>query len=196
MTNSERPFSPRDPEFALIGLAQTFIGLNYPNNRQGLIAARAALVVQHERVMPPAPTRARLKQVVAQREPVIGITEQMAAIAIDADDYEAALAAANYLHAFGDIDYKDSLGGQAFELSLRTHRALSERIRDRFSALDPFLRIAGGKMFREIEQLRQQNDSPRELELLRGLIHMIALNGTLGEEAKQKFDPFAVVQIE
>ena len=150
MANPERPFLPMDPEFAVIGMAHMFTGVNYPNNRQGLADARAALVAQHESVMPPVPTRARLQQVVAQREPVIGMAEQMAALALDDDDYETALAAANHLHAFGDIDYKDSLGGHAFDLSLQTHRALAERIRERFSTRDPYLRVVGGQMFREI----------------------------------------------
>ncbi len=192
----ERSYTPRDPEFAFLGMAHMFTGIDYPNNPQGLNAATAALREQHERIMPPAPTRARLQQVVAQRDPLIRMTEQMAAIALDADDYEAALLSANHLHAYGEIDFKDSLGGEAFDLSLRTHRALAERIRNRFSSSDPYLRVVGGQMFTEIEQLRNQGDSPRELELLRGIIHTAALNGTLGAEAKQRFDPFAVVHIE
>ena len=192
----ERSFSPQDPEFAFIGMAQMFTGEDYPNNPRGLSAAKAVLVAQHERIMPPAPTRAKLQQLIAQKDPVIEVTEQMAALALGTDDYETALTAANFLHAFGDIDYKDSLGGEVFELSLRTHRALTERIRDRFAARDPFLRVTGGQIFAEIEQLRRQGNSPRELELLRGIIHTVAVNGTLGEGAKQKFDPFAVVHIE
>lgn len=96
----------------------------------------------------------------------------------------------------GEIDYKDSLGGEAFDLSLRTHRAFAERIRDRFSVSDLHLRLKGHQIFAEIEMLRQQGNSLKELELLRGVIHIVALNGTLGDKAKQKFDPFAVVQVE
>lgn len=192
----ERSYSPRDSEFAFIGMAHMFTGVSYPNNSQGLSDATAALRAQHERVLPPAPTRARLQQVVARRDPLIRMAEQMAAIALNTDDYGAALTAANHLHTYGEIDYKDSLGGEIFELSLMIHRALAEIIRDRFSACDPYLRMVGGQMFAKIEQLRAEGDAPRELELLRGVIHMTALNGTLGEEAKQNFDPFAVVKIE
>lgn len=51
-------------------------------------------------------------------------------------------------------------------------------------------------MFSEIEQLRSQGNQQRELELLRGVIHTVALNGTLGEGTKQRFDPSALVHIE
>lgn len=194
--SQERQFPPIDPEFAFLGLAHLFTGIDYPHNPQGLRDATAALRSQHEKVMPPTRTRVQLLHIVAQRDPIIRTTEQMAAIALDADDYETALSTANHLHAYGEIEYKDSLGGEAFDLSLKTHRALAERIRDRFSASDSYLMFAGTKMFTEIEQNRQKGNFPRELELLRGFIHMTALNGTLGEKARQQFDPFAIVQIE
>lgn len=194
--SQEHQFSPREREIAFLGIAHKFTGINFPYNAQGLRAATAALRSQHEKIMPPTHTRVQLLQIVAQQDPIIRTTEQMAAIALEEDDYEAALSTANHLHAYGEINCKDSLGGEAFDLSLRTHRALAEKIRDRFSASDSYLRFAGTKMFAEIEENRQKDNFVRELELLRGLIHMTAINGTLGEKAKQQFDPFAIVQIE
>lgn len=194
--SQERQSSPIDPEIVFLELAHMFTGINYPHNPQGLRDATAALRSQHEKVMPPIHTRVQLLQIVAQRDPIIKATEQMAAVALDSDDYGAALSTANHLHAYGEIDYKDSLGGEAFDSSLKAHRAIAEKIRDRFSASDSYLMFAGTKMFTEIEQNRQNGNFVRELELLRGFIHMTALNGTLGEKAKQQFDPFAIVQIE
>lgn len=196
MTDPERSFTPQDPEFAVIGMANMFFGREFPNSRQGLNEALSALRVQHEKVMPPTSSRTQLLQIVVQKDPVIETTEQMAAIALEDDDYESALLTANHLYAYGEADFNDSLGGEAFRLSLSTHRLLAQRIRDKFSTQDPYLRVAGQMMFSEIEQLRSQGNKQRELELLRGIIHTVALNGTIGESAKQRFDPSALVHIE
>ncbi len=194
--NPERPFSSGQPEFAIIGMARMFVGHEFPNNRLGFAAAMALLREQHDRTLPPAPTRTRLQQVVAQEDLVITVTEQFAALALDQDDWETALMGANHLYAYGDTDLKDALGGRTFALSLQHHRALAERIQARFTATDRYLSGIGVPMAAEIEELRARGDTQRELELVRGLIHIVALNGTLGEEAKRQFDPFAVFNIE
>lgn len=193
--SQEHRFSSQDPEFALLGMAQMLTGVDYPNNPVGVGAAEAMLKAQHAIVMPPVRSRATLLHLVAQRDPIIQMSEHKATLSLEADDYETALQAANHLHAYGDIDYKDSLGGEVFDLSLRTHRTFAEKIRGRFSANDPYLRFAGRQIFMEIEELRRLGNQPQELILLRGIVHTVALNGTLGEKAKRQFDPYALVEI-
>lgn len=196
MMNPERPFSSGQPEFAVIGVARMLTKIEFPNNRLGYATAIALLKEQHDRTQPPTATRLQLQQLVAQEDLVIQMTEQFSAIALDDEDWQFALMGANHLHAYGDIDLKDSLGGRAFALSLQHHRALAERIRAKFTTTDRFLSGVGAPMIAEIEALRTKGDTQRELELVRGLIHTVALNGTLGEEAKRQFDPFAVFNIE
>lgn len=111
MAQPERQFTPFDPEFAAIGMAHMFFGREFPSSQQGLNEALASLRLQRESIMPPTSTRAQLLQLVAQRDPIIETTEQMAAIALSDDDYEAALLTTNHLYAYGDVDFKDSLGG-------------------------------------------------------------------------------------
>jgi hypothetical protein len=53
--------------------------------------------------------------------------------------------------------------------------------------------MAEGVLCADIEARRERQDYHEELKLLRGLIHTVALNGTLRERAKQKFDPFVVL---
>ncbi|GEM_PF-5617861 len=194
--SQERRFNPLDKESAYIQMARSFTGENYPDNKTGLKNAKAAMEAQHEKIMPPTRSREQLIRIVAQKNPIIETNEQFAAIAMEEDDYETALGTTNHLFAYGDIDYKDSLGGEAFNLSLRAHRALAEKIRENFSTRDLYLRSAGNKVFAEIEQLSIQGEFAKELEVLRGVIHMVAINGTLGEKAKQRFDPFAIAKLE
>ncbi|OGY12399.1 MAG: hypothetical protein A3F61_04045 [Candidatus Blackburnbacteria bacterium RIFCSPHIGHO2_12_FULL_41_13b] len=196
MISPERPFSSGQPEFAIIGMARMFAGREFPNNRYGLAEAMVLLREQHERTLPGL-IGARLHYMVAQDDLlVVATTEQLASLALENDDYQDALMGANYLYAYGDVDFRGSLGVGAFALSLGYHRAFAERVRDRFSSVDPYLTTFGEQMFEEIQGIRTRGDTYRELGLLRAIVNTVALNGTLGEKAKQQFDPFAVFYIE
>src|SRR5215211_1947158 len=110
----EQRFTPMDEEFAIIGMASTFLGREFVNDRIGYENALEALREQQAKVAPPADA-ARISQLVAQQEPVVEITEQMAALALAQGDYETALSAANHLYAYGEVDFQDGLGGRAFD---------------------------------------------------------------------------------
>lgn len=187
----ESSFSPQDPEFAYIGMAQQFTGQNYPNNESGLEQARAALEVQHQSTLPPIIDKMQAYELIKEGA-VIDMTEQMAALAIRDGDYDAALLTTNHLFFYGDIDFQDSMGGRAFNHSLNLHRALAEKIQIEFGARDQFLRFLQRSVFSDAEQLRRQGSYDRELQILRGFVHMVALDGTLGSEARKRFDPHAV----
>lgn len=195
MSETDPGFTPMDPELAIIGMAHAFLGIDFSNDRPGLQLALAALEEQHARVQPPVPDQLRITEVVVERNPVIRVSEQMAAIGIESEDYELAIGATNNLFAFGEADYQDSLGGEAFGLSLNAHLDLARHIVEKFSEVDPFLRVAGRRVFEEASTDCEQGDSHKGLGVLRGLIHTVALNGTLGEAAKSKFDPYSVVQM-
>jgi hypothetical protein len=133
---------------------------------------------------------------VVQRDPLIRTTEQMATLALDAEDYPAALSAANHLHAYGEVYLKDAVGEEAFDLSLGVHRRFGTVIYDKFGGRDVFLRHSGAWVFKDIATAVGNGDRPREYTLIRSIPHVTALNGTLGPEAKQLFDPFALGSIE
>jgi hypothetical protein len=196
MSASGPEFTPLDVEFAVIGMAEAFSGADFPNDRQGLHLALIALQEQHDKVQPPVPDLLKITEVVIERDPIIKLSEQMAAMGTESEDYELALAATNNLFAFGEADYQDSLGGDAFGLSVRAHRDLARHIVEKYSATDPYLRVAGLQVLDEALADLDHGDAHRGLKVIRGLIHTVALNGTLGEAAKAKFDPYALLNIQ
>lgn len=191
----ELEFSLGDPRNVPVTVAKKFTGEQFPHTNAGLEAAMVVLTTQHEKTLPPGQTPLLLHQIVARKDSIIRETEQMSALALAEGDFEAAILTANYLHAYGEIDYQDSLGGEAFELSLRTHRALSGMVFSRFAHVDPFLRVAAPRLLTDLDALKKTGKTAEEIKILRTIIHEAALNGTLGEDAKQQFDPFAVVAI-
>ena len=195
MAHPERPIHPADPRFSFISMASMLTGEIYGLNNSGLQEATTALRTQHAKIsLQMAPET--LRRTVETKDPVIKATEESAVKSIKEGDFEAALESANYLNEYAEIDYKDSLGGEALQLSLETHRLFAATVLARYSDVDPFLKRGFPGMVSDITYAAATKNFAKELELIRGMIHMTALNGTLGEGAKQKFDPFAIGTIE
>lgn len=191
-TPRNQEFGRNDPELAIISMANMFFGKVFPNNRAGFAEAIQGLREQQQRIKNPMP-RNKILQMVANNDPQIFHTEHMVARALEANDVEAALLLLNHLFEYGEIAHQDFAQSQPFELSLNMHRKLAARLRTEYAKVDPYLREHGEAMFTEIEQLREEGNFHRELQLLQGIIHAVVVNGTLGEEAKKHFDPFAII---
>lgn len=102
-------------------------------------------------------------------------------------------AAGNHLFAFAQVEREEQIEGIASSYSVRTHRALAARVRDEFGLIDPYLRKVGPRVFADADSLRASGDVVHEEYSLRRVIHMTALNETLGGAAKQYFDPYALI---
>jgi len=190
--------SKRDPQSALnrmavLGMANMFFGRRFPNDDAGYEAAVLALYEQHVKIQPRVPDQLRITEVVIEENPLIVFSEDMIDAGLDDSDYEVVMTAANYLFVFGEADYNDSLGGRAFQASWGAHSKIAAHIREKFGDSDPYMLGGGERMITEIAEM-ERVDTHRGLQLARGLIHTVAFNGTLGPEARQQFDPYAVLQ--
>lgn len=193
MANQERNFysSPKD---VLFGIASKFTGKHYQRNRWGEEEAFIVLQNQHKEVMPEI-TGLQLFRDILRKPQTVRLIGQMAVSALDQDNYPQALYSANYACKYAETDYMDCLGGGAIEIALKVHRIFAEKIREAFFYNDPFLKRHEGNMLVEINDLRRQENHMGELVILREMVHSVALNGTLGEEAKRFFDPFALLDV-
>lgn len=188
------------PEFGFINepwreitqIGREFTGVDYSDDRRGYNNALSALKAQHARVKLALPPDL-IRELVRRNDPIIGQTATRVVEALNQSAWADALRDANALYAYGDIAYKDFTGGEALDSALAVHRTFSGRLRERFGTTDPYLRNFVIRMDPEIAVLRQGGRKAEELELIRGNIHTVALNGTLGDEAKQYFDPATVL---
>lgn len=182
-------------EISVIGMAQLFAERRLSFDRIGFIGALAILQAQLEKARPHRSERPLFRRLITDDDPMIKITETMAALAITKHDHASALVTANTLYDFGETDYQDGLGGRAFALSLRTHRNLAAIIIEEYRDTDPYLRAGFEQLQTEITAVQARGDEHTELGHWRAMIHAVALNGTLGPEAKAYFDPTAIVTI-
>lgn len=180
-----------EARIAIIGMASMLTGRKFDNSPAGFEMAIGLLTAQHEKVQPPA-IRTRLYKAVSNNDPIIDFSEQMFALALHENDFFTALSASNHLFAYAEIDYNDSLGNHALALALRSHRDFAKIILEQFSNRDPYLKMFGSVVFDDAKKLGEEGDTWKEIILLRGLIHLIAINGTLGIETKEHVDPFAL----
>lgn len=183
----------READAAAITIASQFIGKEIPFTDMGTRAARVILEAQHKKILPSI-DRVVIQRAVAVHDPIIELTEQTASLSLSEEDFETALLGANHLYAYAEIDHNDSMGGRSLNLALRVHRQFTEVIQGRFLTTDPYLRIGWQRISPDIERFRKSADYLSELQLLRGVVNMVAFNGTLGEKAKSWFDPFAILQ--
>ena len=194
MENSpENRFGSQYEDFAFLGLAGLVTGRDFPNSQDGLTEAIAAMQIQHQKVMPNF-SYDEAAYLVSQWEPV-HVAEVMGQSALSAEVFDEVLYFSNQLFVFGEVDLQRDLGNRAFQISLQFHRQFADLIRERFSGTDPYLIMAGKATYSDIEKLREAGDEQVELTILRGVIHMIALNGTLGGKAKEQVDPMAIASL-
>lgn len=190
MGAEDRVYHPEDPEYAFIGLASHFT-TRLPQTVQGYIRAIAILQEQHQKIMPKFAYDV-LKQS-ASDSTIVDTIEQMASLSISSHDYSTALDMANYLYILGDIDQNENLGNHAFEKSFAFHKTFGDIILHEYSSTDPYLQFAGAAIMTDITKYEEIGNDQEALNLLRGLIHTVALNGTLGKDAKSFIDPMAIV---
>lgn len=196
MLNREIEPSPEDKDGILLEMAFMFDGVDYCNGgtREELQRAKKILIDQHRKVMPKF-TREKV-YVLAQNDSLINAFSQTFHNALLKDNLSVALGSLNSLHAFGNMDYNDSLGGKAFAASLEAHRAFAKKIFNDFIDYSQHLSPLKKSMLVEIAHYREQREPAKELSKLREIIHLTTLHGVLGEDPKRQFDPFALKIIE
>lgn len=121
------------------------------------------------------------------------IPEQVASDALYNGDYHKALEVGNHVYFFGELAYQDQLNILIFLNSVSFHREFANRLREKFGDQDLYLKVTGPIAFRVMEEARETKNFHRELQIARGTIHSVALNGTLGRDAKRAVDPLAIV---
>ena len=192
MGNSpENRFGPQDREYGFLGLAERVSGRNFPNTDDGFTEAIAAMQEQHQKVMPGF-SHDEVALLVNQWESV-HLAEVLAHMTLRNEKLGEAVYFSNQLFVYGEVDLQRDLGNRAFQISLSFHRQFANLIKERFSKTDPYLIEAGRVTFSDIDQSREIGDQQLELSVLRMVIHGVALNGTLGEKAKENVDPMALV---
>jgi hypothetical protein len=196
MSNPEFESNLNENDGNLLEMAFIFDRVDYceGGSKKEIQRAKDILTAQHRKVMPKF-TRDKM-HMLAQNESLINMISQTFHNAFLKDDLATSLRYLNNLHAFGNFDYLDSLGGKAFTASLEAHRTFAKRISDDFIDKSQLLSPYKESMLDEVAVYREQNEPSKELGKLRQLIHITALEGSLGEKAKQQFDPFAVIAIE
>lgn len=192
MSQEEGRFRPSDPEFAFLGVAGALAGRMFENSDQGYTEAIATMQARHQQVMPRY-TPEEVEVLVRRGEPV-EIAEALGELSLDRGEFADAMFFGHQLYAYGEVDRQRDLGNQAFQTSLRFHRSMAEEIERRFGEVDPYLRMSGRETLVDAQRLREVGDEEDELRVLRGLVGVVALNGTLGEEAKENVDPMAIMR--
>ncbi len=188
----EGDFPADSPRYKVIDVARKFSGLSIPPNSDGYRDAIKILEVQMEAVLPPERDKIQLYRLIAQRDPVVVLTEQRFYQGFFGGDNGLALEALNHLSVYGEVDYNDFAGDYALPSALLTHRAVLERIKSEIWARSFFIRQQGGRILADIERFKARQDRKREINHMRALIHNVVLEGNLGKEAKRQFDPSAV----
>ena len=179
---------------SVITIASEFSQLNLEMNDKGYQNACEILIEQHKRIsFPFRETREDLLQLATNESNTTQFVETRDELGIDVSNYYNALTNANNLFNCAQKDIQESLNYFMFNFALKNHRKLFNNIYVNFKMTDPLLTKSGIKILNELEMVVNSNDQVNELHILRGVIHRIALNGTLGDEAKKCFDPFALV---
>jgi len=126
------------------------------------------------------------------------IPHEMANIAqdeLDREDFGKALEHGNHTYYYGELAHQDGLSPFALILSFVFHKNFTRAIVERFKDQDPTLRNSGEETLRKIKEFEAIKDLHSAVELSRALIHMTALQGILGEDARKAVDPLAIVAI-
>lgn len=196
MSNPEFERSLNENDGVLLEMAFLFDGVDYceGGSKKELQRAKDILNQQHRKVMPKF-TRDKMF-VLARNDSLINAFLQTFNNALSKNNFPDALGSLNSLYAFGNIVYMDSLSGKGFAASLEAHRTFADRILHDFIDNSQLWAPYKKSMLNEVAVHRKQGGPAKELGKLRQIIHLTALEGTLGEAAKQQFDPFAVVAIE
>lgn len=100
------------------------------------------------------------------------------------------------MHQFGEVDYSDSLGGDAFRQAVAVHRMLSGVAIPQLLESTADVQMLVGFMMKDLLPAVEQDELAKELNITRDMIHMAALRGLLGKGSKEYFDPSAIVTIE
>ncbi len=189
----ERRITPQDNEFRFIELADTFFQRSFPSTDHGYTAARKALIEQSKKVTPSPTTQELIRRNSEKgffRKFETGITK-----ALEEERYALALKNANQLYAYGEVDRRDFGSSYGiYGLSLKAHRTLADNVITRFSDQDQYLTTNSVQITDKYRCLKKRDDHG-ELMFLRRVIHRVALNWTLGDSARQQFDPFAVLRM-
>jgi hypothetical protein len=195
MAYPEREFRPGSIEADVMAIVRKFTGTPYPLNSFGLTLAHIDMQNQHARVRLRTPI-SEVRGLVIRKDPIIRSTAEDTMQFGVARQYAQALQSANFLHEYGAVDHQDSLGGEALNLSLNAHRLLMGMLLTDFRETDSFLSTKWDRLSPEIDRSVEAGDRAREEYLLRMAIHSVVLNGTLGEDAKEYWDPYALITVD
>ena len=166
MAHPERRVRPGSDEYFFLTLARLVSGKTYPSNYGGIRRATKDMRVQHERVRLQIP-RLDVRGMVQRREPVIREPSEQVTRAIQDENYPDMMRGLNDLFGYADIDYHESLGGEALALSLNAHLASYKKLDERFRTTDRFLIMAGDRIPSQIQQDEASGNVWREHYLLR-----------------------------
>jgi hypothetical protein len=192
MTRPESEYRPESKAAHIIRAARKFTDRQYPLNGFGLTIALTDLQNQYLRTRLTTP-RPEVVRLVRSRAPIIEETANESLEASATGRYAEALRTANMLHGYAEVDMEERLGGEAVNLSLNAHRTLLG-----LAGLDPdaaervtpeLRRIAAA-----VQAASYEGEREKEYGLVRKAVHTMVLDGILGEEAKEHWDPYAVIK--
>lgn len=164
---------------------------NIPNDESGFTEAISLAQLRHQELMPPYNLMA-MEGFVIHGEPIEN-AERDGKNALKGGNFEQALYYGNWLFAYGQVDLTYNLGSQAFQKALNYHQVLAFEINRQFGATDSFLKEHGPSMFEDVSRLLELGDEQEAFKILRAIVHVVAANGTLGEDARKRADVLALV---
>lgn len=182
--DKEYRLAPNDPRRNVILVADKFHGTTFPYNLAGLSNACQALEKQHKLVVPNT-LGSEPFHTVAQDQRAIKEIEQETLKFIDYHILRGALANANQLAYYGEIDYLDCLaGGKVLGKALGVHRMFFKK----------YLKMST-QQETTLAKIQGESNDYHRLLFLRDIIHSQILEGHLGKTTFDQFDPFALISI-
>lgn len=177
--------------YVFLSLVHMLSGIKFSHDRTGLSQAYKMVRQRNERLLYPDNDINLIKNIRTRGK--IEKLEEEAGEAISKGVYIQSLKLSNWMYAYGNTDLTYRLGGKALQASYRYHKYLGMHVARNFLHKDPYLKKYFFRFYDDVVQARKQNDFLKELALWRAMIHVVALNGSLGEPARQYVDLLALV---
>ncbi|MBI3341599.1 hypothetical protein HY024_00590 [Candidatus Curtissbacteria bacterium] len=186
------------PESSLVALAQMVFGEQFEVTDEVIEAILKRFLQRHNQLLPPGSAQVGEHRKIALHPLIVSGIEEVAEDALNDGDYLQALERANDLNFYGELALAADGDNMAFMNVLTVagfHRDFANHVRERFGASDPYLVAHGQETFNAMDAAWKGRDFHRALVIGRGIVHRVVLNGTLGAEAREAFDPLALIGI-
>ncbi len=181
-------------EVRVINVASVFFSVELPNDPTGFQLAQKVLDHQHRILQPQLLDDFVITETDDQRVPRLETFVATVTSSLAIGDFGTALTNANYMSAFSESGDPDSINeSQSFILTLNSHLELAKKVVEKFSEEDELLQFHGEQAFETALLYYENGDYNEAMAILKDIIHNAALYGIIGETAKSKFDPYAIL---